>query len=55
MRTWPLLADSYKASVRQRGDIDGGQERTKTAMNRGFQTRNAEMDLDRMLGGLVER
>jgi hypothetical protein len=23
-------------------------------MNRGFQTRNAEMDLDRMLGELVE-
>jgi enoyl-CoA hydratase/carnithine racemase len=26
------------------------QARTKSAMNRGFQTRNAEMDLDRMLG-----
>jgi hypothetical protein len=28
------------------------QARTKSAMNRGFQTRNAEMDLDRMLGEL---
>jgi enoyl-CoA hydratase/carnithine racemase len=31
------------------------QARTKSAMNRGFQTRNAEMDLDRMLGELVEQ
>jgi hypothetical protein len=30
------------------------QARTKSAMNRGFQTRSAEMDLDRMLGELVE-
>jgi enoyl-CoA hydratase/carnithine racemase len=30
------------------------QARTKTAMNRGFQTRNAEMHLHRMLGELVE-
>lgn len=30
------------------------QARTKSAMSRGFQTRNAEMDLDRMLGELVE-
>ncbi len=28
--------------------------RTETAMKRGFQTRSAEMDLDRMLGELVE-
>jgi len=31
------------------------QRRTKAAMNRGFQTRNAEMDLNRMLGELVEQ
>ena len=31
------------------------QRRTKVAMNRGFQTRNAEMDLNRMLGKLVEQ
>ena len=30
------------------------QRRTKVAMNRGFQTRNAEMNLGRMLGELVE-
>ena len=30
------------------------QARTKTAMKRGFQTRNAELDLDRMLGELAE-
>ena len=30
------------------------QARTETAMKRGFQTRKAEMDLDRMLGELVE-
>lgn len=30
------------------------QRRTKAAMNRGFQTRDTEMDLDRMLGELVE-
>jgi len=29
------------------------QRRTETAMKRGFQTRNAEMNLDRMLGELV--
>jgi hypothetical protein len=30
------------------------QARTETAMKRGFQTRKAEMDLDRMLGELAE-
>jgi enoyl-CoA hydratase/carnithine racemase len=30
------------------------QRRIDTAMKRGFQTRNAEMDLDRMLGELVQ-
>jgi len=30
------------------------QARTKSAMDRGFQTRNAEMNLERMLGELVE-
>jgi enoyl-CoA hydratase/carnithine racemase len=30
------------------------QARTKSAVSRGFQTRNAEMDLGRMLGELVE-
>jgi enoyl-CoA hydratase/carnithine racemase len=30
------------------------QDRTKTATKAGFQTRNGEMDLDRMLGELVE-
>ena len=31
------------------------QRRTETAMKRGFQTRNAEMNLDRMLGELVQQ
>jgi enoyl-CoA hydratase/carnithine racemase len=31
------------------------QRRNKTAMDRGFQTRNAEMDLNRILGELVEQ
>jgi enoyl-CoA hydratase/carnithine racemase len=31
------------------------QRRTKAAMNLGFQTRNAEMDLDHMLGELAEQ
>jgi hypothetical protein len=35
-------------------ELFGGQVRTKSAMNRGFQTRNVEMDLSRMLGELVE-
>ena len=30
------------------------QGRTETAMKRGFQTRNAEMNLDRMLGELIQ-
>jgi hypothetical protein len=30
------------------------QARTLSAMKRGFQTRNAEMDLGRILGELVE-
>ena len=30
------------------------QRRTRAAMKRGFQTRDAEMDLGRMLGELVE-
>jgi hypothetical protein len=30
------------------------ERRTNAAMKRGFQTRAAEMDLDRMLGELVE-
>jgi len=31
------------------------QRRTETAMKRGFQTRNAEMNLDRMLGELIQQ
>jgi len=51
--------DNFRAQARWRAFLDRARDpesqgRTNAAMKRGFQTRNAEMDLDRILGELVE-